>query len=261
MENKGLIDVFASEVVGITVWKHDKQKKVFIHKELFARKAPVFFKMFRGSFKEGITGLAALPDDSLEAFEVFAKWLYLSMVTQPIITVSSLFTSKQSSEGRWKMVETIAFADKYCLDELSDMVMSSWFEDQPVAIPLKELEKITSYVLANSSNLCKARGFFALMWASKMIGTPGYGHSKPNEVDLDTFIKDDNFAKQVIIWMNSLACHANDGWHLVCDYHLHDKSVPCHDSNMEVRLYLPKPGDTNTLVPNPAKKRKLSLLI
>lgn len=70
---------------------------------------------------ERVTGSAALPDDDHEAFEVFMEWLYRNTLTS--------LTDKKSGKAasRLKIAKTMVFADKYCLDELSDRAMSIWF--------------------------------------------------------------------------------------------------------------------------------------
>ncbi|OBT96126.1 hypothetical protein VE01_06905 [Pseudogymnoascus verrucosus] len=158
MDRNEFVDMLTSDIVRITVGQVDRQKTFSIHKNLFAKKAPVFYKMFDGGFKEGVTGLATLPYDSHEAFENFAQWLYFpSAETFSSHIVRNLLPQENSSVARWELVETIVFANKYCLDALSDLAMSSWIIHQRSTFPLEELRKITSYIVANTSHLCKAR--------------------------------------------------------------------------------------------------------
>ncbi|KFY67724.1 hypothetical protein V496_01436 [Pseudogymnoascus sp. VKM F-4515 (FW-2607)] len=129
----GFIDTVTSGVVEITVGQGDGQKTFYIHKILFRTKAPVFDKMFSTGFKEGSTGSATLPHDSCEAFKAFAKWLYSSnskKLKPTELIICPLFPHERTSEIWWNMTETIALADKYCLDQLSDEVMSLWIKYQ-----------------------------------------------------------------------------------------------------------------------------------
>ncbi|KFZ15622.1 hypothetical protein V502_05496 [Pseudogymnoascus sp. VKM F-4520 (FW-2644)] len=258
LKMNGITEVLTSEVVKLVVGQGDGQKTFYIHKELFQSKAPVFDKMFGGSFKEALTGSAALPDDTCEAFEIFSKWLYLSMTEHTNLIILDLVPRPLTCKIRWQLIETIVFADKYCIDELSDLIMSVWMRFQKDGLPIMELKKITSYIVANCANRCKARDFFALTWASVMLQNPGEGHYIPIGTDLDAFINDNDFAKQVIKGMSSLACRTNDGWQRLCDYHLHGRSVFCYELRTRVHINPPESVGGKTSVPNPAKKRQLA---
>lgn len=250
-----------SGVVEITVGQGDEQKTFYIHKIFFRTKAPIFDKMFSASFKEGLTGSATLPDDSCKAFTVFAKWLYSSKSKPTELVICPLFSHEWTSEIRWEMVETIVFADKYCLDQLSDEIMSLWIKYQARGrLPFEELKKITSYIVANSSDFCKARDFFAYLWAIEMLRGPGKNNCKLNGDggdDLDEFISDDNFSKKVFNKMRSLASQTKEKWQPVCDYHLHGKLAPCHESNVELYILPFKPVGTETSVPQLETKKRL----
>lgn len=250
--------VLTSEVVKLVVGQGDGQKTFHIHKELFQSKAPVFDKMLGGSFKEAMTGSATLPDDTCEAFEVFSKWLYLSMTESPNSTMLKLFPGRITCKIRWQLIETIVFADKYCIDELSDLVMSVWLRFQKDGLHIDEHKKITSYIVTKSSDRCKARSFFALTWAAAMLQKPGEGHCIPNGDDLDAFINDNSFSKQVIKGMSSLACRTNDGWQQLCDYHLHDKSALCVESDTQVHASPSESANGKASVSMTAKKRKIT---
>lgn len=214
--------------------------------------------MFSSRFKEGLTSVAILPDDSSVAFKVFSKWLYLSVTTHPKHIPRGLFSFEQTSEVRWKMLETIIFADKYCLDELSDMVMSSWIEHQDVTLSLDELKNITSFLVANSSKLCKARDFFAFIWASAVVQNPGGDRNKLSGVDLDTFLNDKDFAKQVLIEVSCIVSQTNSRGRPACDYHLHNKSARCLKSNLNWNVPSFEALRKIDLESLPGKKRKLT---
>lgn len=164
---------------------------------------------------------------------------------------------ERTSEIRWNMTETIAFADKYCLDQLSDEVMSLWIKYQAKdRLQLEELKKITSYITANTFNRCKARDFLAHLWAIEMLQAPGKGNGQPNGNDLEAFIDDNNFSKQVFYKMRCLAFQTSEKWQPVCDYHLHGKPGLCCDSTVLLYLCPFKAVDAETSAHNPEKKRK-----
>ncbi|KFX95690.1 hypothetical protein V490_03714 [Pseudogymnoascus sp. VKM F-3557] len=240
-------DAITSGSVQITVGKDDNQKIFSIHRGLLSQETSALEKMFSGYFKEGIDGEATLPNDSPKAFEVFSTWLYVSVITHPSYIIRELFSGKQTREVRWKMVETIAFADKYCLDKLGDMVISVWFKYQMVALPLEELKEITSYIVANSSPRCKARDFFAFIWATEVIADD-YSYD-----DLDSFITDPEFAKDVIRELAFLTFPESKELRTACNFHHHDESPYCCGLKLKWEV---QPVDSDDSTPTPIKKRK-----
>ncbi|OBT73346.1 hypothetical protein VF21_08381 [Pseudogymnoascus sp. 05NY08] len=265
MDRNKFIDIFASEVVRITVGKDDKQRKFSIHKDLFTRKAPAFHKMFDGSFKEGVTGLATLPDDNVEAFEVFTNWLYLSIMDK-FVCFPQLFPHQDLSTIPWVIVETIVFADKYFMDELSDLAMTTWCIYRYSIPSVAELKKVTGYIVANSSPLCKFRAYLARIWAWEILQRPENDPYNPHGADLDAFIKDRNFAIQVYNEMSCLHRQSRENDTLkgrpLCYYHHHGEGVYCcgiidhclpPDKAMKTAAVNPKAS-----VSKPVKKRKLT---
>ncbi|OBT47677.1 hypothetical protein VE00_02180 [Pseudogymnoascus sp. WSF 3629] len=198
----GLIDALTSGVITITVGKEDDTQATFtVHKKLFQGKAPIFNKMFGGSFLEGVTGSATLPNDDHEAFEVFMEWLYRNTLT------SLALLSKSKSVNavlRLKIAKTMVFADKYCLDELSDRAMSIWFQGRGRTLLAGELETITAYVVDNSAPTCRARSYLARMWAKEIRSHSDGEHYKVGQSGLDTFINDDSFVTQVFNHIGAL---------------------------------------------------------
>lgn len=219
-----------------------------------SKKALTFGKMFGSGFKEGLTRAATLPDDSIDAFAVFAKWLYLSIEVDSSFISGCLFSKDQTSEERWKVVETIVFADKYGLDELSDLAISSWITWQSSILPLGELQSITSYIIANTSRLCKARAYFARKWAWEILQHPDKDSYKASTPDLGAFINDSDFVEQVFYEMSRLARKKGfDGmWKELplCDYHHHDKEI-CSAGYFQ---YMDRSDEE--VYQKPAKKRK-----
>ncbi|KFY01086.1 hypothetical protein O988_02920 [Pseudogymnoascus sp. VKM F-3808] len=251
-------DAATSGVVEITVGQGDGCKTFRINKLYFQEKAPIFDRMFSANFKEGIIGSATLPEDSCEAFAAFAKWLHSSKSKSSDKMLYPIFLYQTTSEIRWQMVETIVFADKYCLDRFSDAVMSWWIKYQAkVRLPLEELKKITSYIIANCSNLCKSRDFFAHLWAIEMLQGPGKDHRQPSGDDLDAFVEDINFSKKVFKKMSFLAFQKRDKWQPVCNYHRHSRFASCDDSGVELYMFPFIQMNAETPAPKPKKKRRL----
>lgn len=244
-----------SGVITITVGKDDAQATFTIHKKLFQGKAPIFDKMFGGSFLEGITGSAALPDDDHEAFEVFMEWLYRN-------TLTSLSDKKSASAAlRMKIAKTMVFADKYCLNELSDRAMSVWFQGCS-KLSSTELETITAYVVGNSAPTCRARSYLARMWAKEIRKKDG-NHYKPGQFGLE-FIEDSSFVIEIFNYVGALRLLSQVA--TACNFHQHEKSTACPykglDTPVAVQAAVPKKRSGNAVIIKApyvgvAKKRKL----
>lgn len=219
-----------SGVITIIVGKDDAQATFTIHKKLFQGKAPIFDKMFGGSFLEGVTGSAALPHDDHEAFEVFMEWLYRN-------TVTSLTDEKSEKLALGlKIAKTMVFADKYCLDELCDRATSIWFRSRRKLPSGTELEKITAYVVDNSAPTCRARSYLARIWAKEIRQKDGK-HYKPGQSGLEAFLDDSSFVIQVFNYVGALKFAS----HIVaaCDFHLHGESTVCPYKVLDVPVAVP----------------------
>lgn len=222
--------------------------------------------MFDGSFKEGVTGLATLSDDNVEAFEIFTKWLYLSIMNTNI-NCFELFPSHNSRTLLlWRIVETIVFADKYFIDELSDLAMTAWSYYRYHIPSVAELKKVTSYLVANCSPRCKFRAYLATIWAWEILQRPENDPYNPHKADLDAFIKDRDFAIQVYNEMGSLHRQSKENDTLngrpVCYYHHHSEEVGCFRSYVYClppdKAMKHTPVKSKSSEPKPAKKRKLT---
>lgn len=71
--------------------------------------------MFQGSFKEAADGVAYLPEDNPEAFDIFSMWVYQSNFP-PGIKVHKLFKG-------------FYLAEKYCMERFMDCLMDTAREE------------------------------------------------------------------------------------------------------------------------------------
>jgi hypothetical protein len=209
---------------------------------------------------EGRTGSATLLDDDHEAFEVFMEWLYRNALT------SLMPPSDKKSGGvalRLKIAKTMVFADKYCLDELSDRAMSIWFRGRDKTLLAAELEMITAYVVDNSAPTCRARSYLARMWAKDIRNHHDGKHYKPGQSGLDAFINDSSFVIQVFNHIGNLQCLRQV---TACNFHLHGKSTACpykdQDTHVPVPIAIPKKrsgtaGIKKSIATGGVKKRRL----
>lgn len=116
-----------------------QEKKVFrVHKDLICGRVSYFDKMFSGGFKEAQEQAATLPEDDIDAFALFVKWLYAgelpsarelrnfktdtdrsfneTSLSNPEVHVPSL---------RIALLRLHVFAEKICETELADYVMTT----------------------------------------------------------------------------------------------------------------------------------------
>ena len=95
------------------------EKETFrVHKKLLCSRAPVFDKMFNGSFKEAETQQASLPEDDPEAFSIFLEWLYSGSILPPGKDDNSKLVLNDQ-------IKLYCFAEKYCLAQLMDYTISA----------------------------------------------------------------------------------------------------------------------------------------
>lgn len=64
------------KTVKIIVGDGEGAKEYVVHKDILTSKVSFFENMFSSEFLESLGGLATLPKDSPEAFEVLIEWVY-----------------------------------------------------------------------------------------------------------------------------------------------------------------------------------------
>ncbi|KFY12834.1 hypothetical protein V492_03641 [Pseudogymnoascus sp. VKM F-4246] len=231
--SNGLINALTGGVVKIIVGKDDTQPIFTIHKNIFQGKAHAFETMFGGAFLEGITGSAELPDDDHEAFEVFMEWLYQN-------TLNSL-SDEKTDNGAFglKIAKTMVFADKYCLNELSDRAVAIWFRRRLKPLSATDLETITTYVVANSAPTCRARGFLARIWAKEIRQKDGK-HYKPGQSGIESFTSDSSFIAQIFNYVGFLGNTKTSSTSLnACTFHIHDRLAACPYESLDAPIAVP----------------------
>lgn len=101
-------------------------KHFLAHKKILCEKAPFFDKMFSGSFQEGTTQCATLPEEDLEAFKRFIGWIYHG----------SIEVHQLKEWPLTRCIHLFALAEKYGVTKLADQTMDwttkftkakSWF--------------------------------------------------------------------------------------------------------------------------------------
>lgn len=211
-----------SAVVTFIVGTGSEATTFHIHKDLFVNKADIFTRMFNGGFEEGERGIAELPEDVVGAFEIFVEWLY---------TNDTELLFPDLNENRSDIaVETLIFADKYCVDELFNISMSAWISAEETLHGFREIGNITSRILEHSTPNSQSRRFLARLWAENVIFF-GNGITFGGELDDDDYMAElhlfsgnPSFIAQIfdeigvlkhdVPYMSSPFVH--------CDFHKHD---------------------------------------
>lgn len=182
----------------------------------------------------------ALRDDCHEVFEHVIKWLYRSVLMPSSLLGNWIYPRCSTDEDtQHKMVDMIIVADRYSLDELSDCIMSSFASAE---FSFENLMSITRRIVDNTTTRCKARDSLARKWAWHIHQKSLRTSYNPNGSNLDCFAHDPHFFIQVtnehrniIFQKSSVRPSARRS---VCDYHLHDKSMPCKEAYLD---YYPNP--------------------
>jgi hypothetical protein len=104
--------------VTIHVGSAPNDKTFTVHHSLVSAKCPDFERMFNGVFAEGSSGVTELPEDSVDAFELFLGWLYHGK-----FDCSQAGTSLDSINRN--TIALYVFAHKYNIIPLADRVMES----------------------------------------------------------------------------------------------------------------------------------------
>jgi hypothetical protein len=110
-----------TEMVDIFV---GSEKKLFrLHKTFLCRKIDYFDKMFNGEFVEA-NGVANLPEDDPAAFDLLVEWMYNSNPRRIRGLVSDT-DSDGISRPSWDAIGFYALAQRLCLHELQDLIMTA----------------------------------------------------------------------------------------------------------------------------------------
>jgi hypothetical protein len=94
-----------------------------VHEKSLSAQSPVFKSMFNTGFLEADKKSAELPDDEPEVFDAFYQWLYRDTLDE-----MNSKDSKRSSGPIWERIKLVCFAEKYCIDKLSNYGMDTLIE-------------------------------------------------------------------------------------------------------------------------------------
>jgi hypothetical protein len=210
------------DTVTIIVGTGANERSFSIHKKLLAEKSAVFHKLLNGDPSNDDAGSvteARLPDDDPDVFSLFIEWLYCSTL-KTIVTLG-----ERESELAAGIFKAIVLADKYCLTEFGDRLMTIYASRNKLA-PLPEL-----------SNCYKAVGpqnkfrLYAIRWVAYIIlcyadsRHPGCSSENVSRV-LET---NPELGREVLkaVRNQSGIAQKNPNMAPPCDYHSHAQTAAC----------------------------------
>lgn len=99
-------------------------KKLFrVYKKVLCDKIDYFDKMFNRSFKEANEGKVTLPEEKLKSFDLLLGWVYHGII-RPLTFACKGTRSRYS----WCPIKFYSLAEKLCLPNLQDWIMSTLIE-------------------------------------------------------------------------------------------------------------------------------------
>lgn len=195
-----------------------------------------------GGFLESQTKTASLPDDSEKVFDQFAAWLYSNNPalttpkpnSSPSLPLLDISLSTATSGPIWERLELYLFAQKYCIDALSDACIDSIRLAFKAQTDYPSTEAILM-VYANTSSSAGLRLYIARTLAYCLTVV------KPKTLTLADLtllagVNSGDFAADVFRVLleekkGESVKHPNE--YPVCDYHSHRKGKLC-DTAMQV---------------------------
>jgi len=210
------------DTVTITVGAGDNERSFSIHKKLLAEKSTVFHKLLNGDRKgdevRSVTE-AHLPEDDPDVFSLFIEWLYCSTLK----TITTL--GERESELAVGIFKAIVLADKYCLTEFGDRLMTIYAARNKLS-PLPELSNCYNEVGPQN----KFR-LYATRWVAYV--TLCYADSRhpgcSNENIAKVFEMNPELGREVLKAMRNQSGIAQKNPNMAppCDYHSHPQAAIC----------------------------------
>jgi hypothetical protein len=188
-----------------------------IHQKLLCQDAPVFDRMFNGSFEEAAKKSADLPADEPETFDSFLQWLYRA-------TLDKIDKTTVNSKGgsMWNRIKLYCFADKYCIDVLADSTMDTII-DGFTGVSIRADSICLAY--NNTSQGAALRSYMSTGFAYELLMKFG----KNTEEDLRRLANISDFSLDVFtVMINPETKTPTNPDHLSkCIHHRHGKDKPC----------------------------------
>lgn len=108
----------------VNIYIGDERKKFRLHRDLLCERSEFFKASFEGHFKEAETQELALPEDTMESFELLVGWLYGA----PLVSIPS-----EASLPAY--LDLVVLAKKLCLEHLQNETMDHILESYRGSLP------------------------------------------------------------------------------------------------------------------------------
>ncbi|CZR67135.1 uncharacterized protein PAC_17034 [Phialocephala subalpina] len=115
--------VMGVQVVDINVGRGNVKIHFRVHKTLLCAKVLYFEKMFKSGFKEATDNKVSMPEDDPKAFDLLMLWVYTGNLP-PFEWV----LKPPTNLGNFDALTLYALADKMCLENVMDLIATSYIE-------------------------------------------------------------------------------------------------------------------------------------
>ncbi|KAE9381259.1 hypothetical protein N431DRAFT_3095 [Stipitochalara longipes BDJ] len=159
----------------VTIHVGPKRKAFSVHKKLICDRSDYFSKAFNGSFKEA-EGVMYLPDENTTAFDSFVTYLYQDRIPQYTASAEVLAGNFE----RKKLYPLFILAEKYCMNELANMVMDA-IQDFAEKYRFTPSASNTRFVYNNTHESSKLRLYCVLAHLARFATKP-YQEEKALEI-------------------------------------------------------------------------------
>jgi hypothetical protein len=208
-------------VVHITVGTEPARQSFAIHKELLCRKVPYFDAMFNGGYAETVSQVGDLPEESLEAFELFVTWVYLDVIDLP--------GDPEQASPIPAFIQLFALADKYGITKLADTLMdffTKFLRDGGWMPTPSDME--LAYQCTHSTS--RMRLFISRVFAYAILcydDDDGITWNTPNMTQAAR-VHEDLWVDAFKLMRGQAGQEVKDPTKMAaCDYHQHDVEEPC----------------------------------
>ena len=194
-----------------------------VHKKLLCDRVPYFAKMFSGRFKEASETSASFPEDSVQSFDLLLTWVYYRKIRK----VELKPKVGKVREICWNWINFYSLAEKFCIDELMDLILDTIRALDRVSNTLPKCSNV-SLLYSKTSSGSPARKYVAL--ALQYIIQTGSAFEKGwPTADIQVLLKDDDICSNVLELMRKQNGNPLTDPRVLpnCDFHHHGGDEPC----------------------------------
>ncbi len=214
----------------VNIYVSDERKKFRLHRDLLCQRSEFFNSSFEGPFKEAAAQELALPEESVESFELFVGWLYGASVR-----------SIPSEDDFLVYLELAILARNLCLEQLQNETMDKilgFYRLYPTKVTAEVIGFI--YEKTSAGDPLRTLTIRCAAWPA--------ASSRPNAVnpfdsnDLDLLAGGGEAAVDFATWLAKChKCRIGSGARGLetmdpvsksnCSYHTHNSTPACSDAS------------------------------